>query len=72
MSPTLARRIVGTTGAGDCWDAGFIVGLANGLALEDSVKTGAIAAAFCIESIGGYTGVPSWSEVLIWAGLGTC
>lgn len=72
MSPTLTRRIVDTTGAGDCWDAGFIAGLANGLTLEDSVKTGAVAAAFCIESIGGCSGVPSWSEVLIRAGLGTC
>ena len=63
-SPSMAGRIVDTTGAGDCWDAGFIAGLANGLSIENAAKTGAAAAAFCMENIGGCAGIPSWKRIL--------
>lgn len=68
-SPSMAGRIVDTTGAGDCWNAGFIAGLANGLSIENAAKAGAAAAAFCIENVGGSTGIPRWREILSRAGV---
>ncbi|MEH6663544.1 MAG: adenosine kinase [Brevundimonas sp.] len=38
-------RVVDTTGAGDQYAAGFLLGLARGLSLEDSGKLGSLAAA---------------------------
>ncbi len=62
-SPSLAGRIVDTTGAGDCWDAGFTAGLANGLSIEESAATGSAAAAFGLAQVGGCAGIPAWAEV---------
>lgn len=63
-SPSIAATILDTTGAGDCWDAEFIAGLANGLAIEDAARAGAAAASLCMEHIGGCTGIPRWGEIL--------
>jgi len=38
-------KVVDTTGAGDQYAAGFLLGLARGLSLEDSGKLGSLAAA---------------------------
>ena len=38
-------RVVDTTGAGDQYAAGFLLGLARGLSLEDAGKLGSLAAA---------------------------
>jgi sugar/nucleoside kinase (ribokinase family) len=45
-------RLVDTTGAGDLFAAGFLVGEARGLGLERSLKLGAIAAAEVIQHYG--------------------
>lgn len=45
-------RLVDTTGAGDLFAAGFLAGQAQGLALEASLKLGAIAAAEVIQHYG--------------------
>jgi sugar/nucleoside kinase (ribokinase family) len=45
-------RVVDTTGAGDLFAAGFLVGEAGGLGLERSLKLGAIAAAEVIQHYG--------------------
>jgi sugar/nucleoside kinase (ribokinase family) len=58
-----AARVVDTTGAGDCWDAGFLAALANGEDLHTAAAIGNACAAFCIEAVGGSTGVPSYQEV---------
>ncbi|MFZ2657344.1 MAG: carbohydrate kinase family protein [Victivallales bacterium] len=63
-SPSMAGRIVDTTGAGDCWDAGFIAGLANGLSIEDAARTGSAAASMCMEHVGGCAGIPSCNKIL--------
>jgi len=62
--PSLATEIVDTTGAGDCFDAGFIAGLANGLGDAAATKVGAAAAAACIRHVGGAVGIPKYSELL--------
>jgi sugar/nucleoside kinase (ribokinase family) len=56
-------KVVDTTGAGDCWDAGFLAALASGEDLHTAAKIGNACAAFCIEAVGGSTGVPSYEEV---------
>ena len=45
-------RVVDTTGAGDLFAAGFLVGEARGLGLEKSLRLGAIAAAEVIQHYG--------------------
>ena len=38
-------KVIDTTGAGDQYAAGFLLGLARGLSLEDAGKLGSLAAA---------------------------
>jgi len=45
-------QVVDTTGAGDLFAAGFLVGYARGKGLEDSLRLGAIAAAEVIQHYG--------------------
>lgn len=61
--PALPANVVDTTGAGDCWDAGFIAGVACGGDLITSARLGCACAAFGIEAVGGATGVPSYEMV---------
>lgn len=56
-------KMVDSTGAGDCWDAGFIAGLAHGEDVVTAARIGNACAAFSIEAIGGSTGVPSYEAV---------
>ena len=46
------REVVDTTGAGDLFAAGFLVGYTRGKSLEDSLRLGAIAAAEVIQHYG--------------------
>jgi hypothetical protein len=59
----LPAQPVDTTGAGDCWDAGFLAALANGEDLLTAARIGNACAAFCIEAVGGATGVPRYADV---------
>jgi sugar/nucleoside kinase (ribokinase family) len=63
MVPALPASVVDTTGAGDCWDAGFIAALAGGEDVVNAARTGNACAAFSIEAVGGSTGVPSYELV---------
>ena len=45
-------QVVDTTGAGDLFAAGFLVGQAQGRSLEDSLRMGSIAAAEVISHFG--------------------
>ena len=46
------REVVDTTGAGDLFAAGFLVGYTRGKSLEQSLRLGAIAAAEVIQHVG--------------------
>jgi len=46
------KEVVDTTGAGDLFAAGFLVGYTQGMSLEQSLKLGAIAAAEVIQHYG--------------------
>ena len=61
--PALPANVVDTTGAGDCWDAGFVAGLANGEDILTAARIGNACAAFCIEAVGGSSGVPRYEAV---------
>ena len=61
--PALPARVVDTTGAGDCWNAGFVAALAHGEDVFTAALIGNAAAAFCIEAIGGSTGIPHYEAV---------
>jgi sugar/nucleoside kinase (ribokinase family) len=51
-------RVEDTTGAGDLFAAGFLLGLARGRALDDCLRLGALAAAEVISHIGARPQVP--------------
>jgi sugar/nucleoside kinase (ribokinase family) len=62
--PSIAQEILDTTGAGDCFDAGFIAGLVNGLDDVAAARIGSAAAAACIRNVGGAVGIPSYQTLL--------
>ena len=61
--PSRADKIVDTTGAGDCFDAGFIAGLAHGLDDVAAARIGALTAAVCIRHVGGANGIPRYETL---------
>jgi len=61
--PALPAPVVDTTGAGDCWNAGFIAALAHGAELLTAAAFGNACAAFCIGAVGGTAGVPDYQTV---------
>jgi hypothetical protein len=61
--PSLPAKVVDTTRAGDCWDAGFIAGLASGEDILAAARIGNACAAFGIEAVGCSTGLPDYSAV---------
>ncbi|MBZ5561978.1 MAG: carbohydrate kinase family protein [Acidobacteriia bacterium] len=63
LVPCLPAKVVDTTGAGDCWDAGFMAGLASSEDILTAARIGNACAAFGIEAVGGSTGVPNYSAV---------
>lgn len=56
-------NVVDTTGAGDSWCAGFIVGLHKGLTIADAALLGNATAAHCIQAPGASTGIVSLDEI---------
>ena len=62
--PSAADEIVDTTGAGDCFDAGFIAGIARGLCPVDAAHVGSRSAAACIRHVGAGVGIPPLAELL--------
>jgi len=56
--------VVDTTGAGDCFDAGFIAALANGKTLEECVQIGSAAAAAVLANVGGASGIPAFEKLV--------
>lgn len=57
-------KVVDTTGAGDCWSAGFLTGLSRGETLAEAVDLGNATAAFSIQAAGASTGIRPLAEIL--------
>lgn len=62
-APAFRAKVVDTTGAGDCWNAGFIAGLARGEDVLSSARLGNACASFCVGAIGGTAGIPNYETV---------
>lgn len=56
-------EVVDTTGAGDCWSAGFLIGLQKELPIEQAARLGNAVAAHGIQAPGAATGVKSLETV---------
>jgi sugar/nucleoside kinase (ribokinase family) len=57
------EHVIDTTGAGDCWCAGFVAGLRSGEPAAASARLGCAVAAFGIQAAGATTNVPSLAAV---------
>ena len=66
--PACPVNVVDTTGAGDCFDAGFLAGLVHGMPPEQAAEIAAAAAAACIGHIGASTGIPPFETLAAGAG----
>jgi sugar/nucleoside kinase (ribokinase family) len=56
-------QAVDATGAGDAFRAGLIAGLLRDMPLAESVRIGAAAGAFKVQSVGAAAHIPAWEEV---------
>ena len=57
------RQAVDTTGAGDCFAAGFLAALSDQMALEDCCRFACAAASCSVEAVGATEGLTTLSEV---------
>jgi len=55
-------EVVDTTGAGDCFNAGFLAGWLSGLPIEHSLTLGVICGSGAVTDFGGYRGCPHADE----------
>jgi len=62
--PAYPVQVVDTTGAGDCFTAGFLAGLIRGWDLERTARFANAVGAMCVTSIGATSGVRSLEETL--------
>jgi sugar/nucleoside kinase (ribokinase family) len=67
-SPGFAVQAVDTTGSGDVFRAGFIVGVLSGWPLERTLRLANAAAALSCTRLGAMTGIPTINEALALAG----
>lgn len=57
------ERVVDATGAGDCWAAGFVMGLREGRGMEEAVRLGNAVAACGVGAAGATAGVVGREDV---------
>lgn len=62
--PIFRVDAVDATGAGDAFDAGFLVGLINGWSVEQAAVFGSAVGAKCVTAFGASTGVVCYEETL--------
>ena len=46
------KDVIDTTGAGDAYIGGILMGKMSGMSIFESMKVGAVTASFCIEGVG--------------------
>lgn len=64
-TPALSPLVVDTTGAGDVFDATYLVARARNYGVRESLELANAAAALKISRPGTTSGIPTWNEVLI-------
>ena len=63
LYPTFDAKRVDTTAAGDTFNAGFAVGLSEGMALEQAIRLANAAGSISITRKGAQTSIPTRDEV---------
>jgi len=63
LVPAYRAKVVDTTGAGDCFCAGFIKGLSLGWDVKRSLQLGNAAGACAVEALGATAGIHSFQQV---------
>lgn len=63
-APAVRANVVDATGAGDCFNAGFLYGLLRGRPVADCLRLGTICGAYAVEHAGGYAGSPTEEALL--------
>ncbi|GMV35863.1 MAG: hypothetical protein AMXMBFR61_03710 [Fimbriimonadales bacterium] len=59
-----ARRVIDTTGAGDCFRAGLLYGLQQGQSLCAAIRFASAAASLSVAELGACGGIPTLDQVL--------
>jgi sugar/nucleoside kinase (ribokinase family) len=62
--PAYQVEVVDALGAGDCFSAGFVAGLALGWELEQAARLANAVGALCVTQLGATSGVRSLQETL--------
>lgn len=61
--PCFAKKVVGTTGAGDCTIAGFLAGLLYGQSPEAAMDSATGSGACNVEAADAISGIPTWEAL---------
>jgi len=61
--PAFRVHAIDTTGAGDCFCAGFLAGLTRDLPLEQCARFACATSAFCVQALGANAGVPAMEHI---------
>ena len=64
--PPFRVNVVDTTGAGDCFVAGFLAALDRGLPLREAARFANAVGALTVQKIGSVEGVRTWEETEAW------
>lgn len=63
LAPCFVVEVVGTTGAGDCTIAGFLVALLHGSCPEEALRSATAVGAYSVQSADATSNIPSWSQI---------
>jgi ribokinase len=61
--PKLVKKVVDTTGAGDCFSATFITSIIKGNTISKSLRLASLHSANLIQNIGAKNGILTWCEL---------
>ena len=65
-TPAFEIAVKDTTGAGDCFAAGFLAALHHGLDYPEAARIANAVGAMSVESLGAVGGVGNWEQTMAW------